>query len=500
MLKSITLLAIVLICFQYVVATSVFEPEIRSNSSVSLLIESNPYDPLPEMEPGLSTPFDNVQIFKSALIEAFLPGTPRHRIFSYAHETSHVQFRSEINALAGYEYTHDEDFSYGYLYKGMRLNAQFNNQWSMKSIWHSGAFFGDSYYSLAHSPLVNGFYKRNNDKIWIDNLAADISYRGEQFFFSLGRDKFQIGNSISGSIILSDVANEYGFILGEGSFGDFRLSVLYGNLISDAPLSLYEDELASSKHYPEKHLALHNISYKPRDQVELFFGEAVIYGDRGLDVNYLLPHAFWRVTEHNLQDRDNILIFGGANLKPVQNLTLYTNAIIDEMRYKEIFGSWWGNKYAIQTGAYYQVPGRDKPGFGFEITAVRPWIYTHFLPWTRYSHDGKALGYPKGSNLIDYTAELNYPLPFKSALNSKISYTRQGSEGNIFSLNYIEEIPDIDNYQVQWLQGNISDTFEIKNMLKSNFFAHHRLMLGHSASYDRKNWQHQLYAGWQLVY
>ncbi len=493
------LLAVMLGC-GYLSGRSVFEPEITSKNSISLLIESEPYDPLPTMDAGLTTAFDDLGTFRSAFIEAFLPGVPEHRIFTYRHDTPQVKFRSEINALAGYEYTHDEDFAYGYLYKGMRLNARINRNWGMRSIWYSGAFFGDSEYSVANSPLVDSFYKRNNDKIWIDNLAADIFYRNSSFYFALGRDKFQIGNSISGSIILSDRLNEYGFLLAEGSFGRFQLSLLHGTLISDAPLSIYNDAQANAKHYPEKYLALHQISYKAGDKIELFFGESLIYGDRGMDVNYLLPHAFWRVTEHNLQDRDNILIYGGANFKPGPQWTVYTNAIIDEMRYRELFGNWWGNKYAIQSGVSYQVPGARKPRVSLEFTAVRPWIYTHFLPWARYSHDKEALGYPKGSNLINYCAELDYPLPLMTVLNANISYTRQGSIGNSFTLNYIDEIPDIDNYQTKWLQGDIEDKLELTTTLKSSLFAHHKLMLGHSAVFDRENWKHQIYAGWQLTY
>ncbi len=504
--KSVTLFVLVFVASSFSLLyadgkSSIFHPEVYSSYSPSFLIEPQPYDPLPEMDDGLSTPFESLDVFYSAVYDAFRLKPQRQRIFTYGYKTNGLDFRSEINALAGYEYTHDPDFAYGFLYKGMRLNASVNENWSMRSIWYSGAFFGDSEEAVYSSPLVDSYYKTNSDKIWVDNLSGDISYKNDNFYLSLGRDKFQIGNSISGSIILSKAANEYGFFLAEASLGAFQISLLHATLISDKPIAVYNDNsLANSRHYPDKYLALHQISYSWRDRLQLFFGESVIYGDRGMDVNYLLPQAFWRVTEHNLRDRDNILIYAGGSFKAHQKVMLYAQAIIDEMRYAEVFGNWWGNKYAFQSGIQLGEPNAMKPKLTLEFTAVRPWIYAHYLPYSPYSHDGKPLGHPKGANLLDYSLELDYPLPLYSSFNFHTSYTRQGSFGNHFSLNYHEEIDDIDNATADWLEGDISDTLAIQTMLKTAVFAHHKLMIGHKALFDRDTWTHQIYAGWQLIY
>ncbi len=501
---NLIVLSLVFCCISMLYAnspSSIFHPEVHSSNSPSFLIEQQPYDPLPEIDDGLSTPFESLDIFYSALYDAFRLQPKRHSIFTYGFRANGIDFRTEINALAGYEYTHDEDFTYGYLYKGMRLNASINDHWRMRSIWYSGAFFGDSDQSVHSSPLVDSYYKTDSDKIWVDNLSGDISYKNDNFYLSLGRDKFQIGNSISGSIILSDTANEYGYFLAEASLGAFQLSLLHATLISDSPIPVYNDNnLANTRHYPDKYLALHQISYSWRDRLKLFFGESVIYGDRGMDVNYLLPQAFWRVTEHNLRDRDNILIYAGGSLRAHQKIKLYTQVIIDELRYAEVFGNWWGNKYAFQSGIQLGEPNAMKPRLTLEFTAVRPWIYAHYLPYSPYSHDGKPLGYPKGSNLLDYSIEFDYPLPMYSSLNCHASYTRQGSFGNHFSLNYHEEIADIDHTTADWLEGDISDTLAIQTMLKTSVFAHHKLMVGHKSTFDRTSWKHQIYAGWQLIY
>lgn len=482
-------------------SASVFFPQVQSENSISLLLDGDEYDPLPEANLGLNTPFDSWAIFRDGLVDAFRISPAQQRIFSYRYQDQKLHFQSEINALAGYEYSDLADASFGYIYKGMRIKASINENWGMKSIWYSGAFYGDHREAAELSPLVDSFYKTSPNAIWVDNLSGDIWYRNPNFYFSLGRDNFQIGNSISGSIILNDRVNEYGYFLGEGSFGRFRLSLLHASLVADDTLHIYHDNIqANSKHYPDKYLALHQISYGIKDRFELFFGETLIYGDRGIDVNYLLPHAFWRATEHNLRDRDNIMIYGGTNFYPVDNILIYAHAMIDEMRYAKLFSDWWGNKYAVQSGISYLSPQSGKALLTLEFTAVRPWIYTHFLPWASYSHDQKALGYPMGSNLINYSAELHYPLPLSTTVNINTSYTRQGSIGNSFELNYLEEISDVDNTNTKWLQGEIEDRFRIQTSIKSSIFAHHNLLLGYGLEYDRDEWDSSIYAGWQLVY
>jgi hypothetical protein len=68
-----------------------------------------------------------------------------------------------------------------------------------------------------------------------------------------------------------------------------------------------------------------------------------------------LSAAQYLLEDHrnNLQDRDNVLIFGGFDLKPSRRMTFYTQALIDELKYKELFSSWWGKN--MQCKAEYRI-------------------------------------------------------------------------------------------------------------------------------------------------
>jgi hypothetical protein len=454
----------------------------------------------PWFKPGLSHPFQSIDTLATSLVHVLDFSPPIAAICAYTNTTDNVDFAGEINFLAGYDHAVFEDDSYGFWYKGMRLGATINEDFGINTTWWNGVFLGDPDAIIADSPLIDGWVNKVNDKVRLDNLSADLFYHRPSYTFALGRGRFQVGNSISGSIILNDRVNDYGYFIAEGRFGNLQLSMLQGQLMATEPLPLYDDEAypeLNKKNYPEKYIALHRVAYTIDQRLELSFGETVVYGNRAPDPNYLLPQGFWRVAEHNLRDRDNVMIFGGVEYRTRQRgFTCYTNALIDEMRYGEIFGNWWGNKYALQTGMQFATGGTTAC---LEFTAVRPWTYTHYLPYGNYTHDGRPLGHPQGSNLLNYSLELSQKLHHGISFVSNTSYLRQGATGNSPDLNYIELIEDIDHTTADWLQGGITNTWEQNTSLQIDLFAYHRLRISHRASHI-DSWKHSIQLGWQFIY
>jgi hypothetical protein len=191
------------------------------------------------------------------------------------------------------------------------LNALFNDNVSLNTGW----WIVNSLVIrlLRQGPLIDSWSSTHSERISLDNATADLNYRDRILSVSLGRGKYTIGNNISGSIILSDKVNDYGYLLAEARLGEFRISLLNATLQADSTYSIYDNAALNAKNYPDKYLALHQISYLPGDRLDIYAGETVVYGNRNWDLNYLLPAAFWRAIEHNLRDRDNVLIYAGAS-------------------------------------------------------------------------------------------------------------------------------------------------------------------------------------------
>nr|MDK2850839.1 hypothetical protein [Candidatus Cloacimonadota bacterium] len=473
---------------------STFHSEIHSRVLHSLL---NSPDYLYEhkflnKDDGLHHPFESYTKVARALEEAFLPGEPQNNLLSYQHDL----FTADFNFLAGYETSLNDPGNYGYPYKGWRINARYSDYLHLNTYWYNGAFYGDLD-AAEEDPLIDGYYKRFDNHIQLDNLSGEFGFYKDQYNLALGRGRFQIGNSISGSIILNDEVNDYAYLKAEASIGIFRFSFLHGSLMADSTYAIHDNAYVDSNYYPEKYIALHQISFNPWKDTEIFAGETVIYGNRGIDLNYLLPNSFWRAVEHDLWDRDNMMIYGGINQRLRGDALVYAQMVLDEFSYSKFFTSWWGNKYALQSGISLPL---GKSTLGFEATAVRPYTYAHFTNHTMYSHNRKSLGYPQGSNVLDLSFEANIPIAPFLHLDSQISWRKRGSKGNSWQDNYHDIFGgQIDEASAYWFEGEKSHEYQIRSSLLFSLMAHHDILLAHD-SLKTDSWSHRIIAAWQFKY
>jgi hypothetical protein len=471
---------------------SAFENELYSRVQSSLL-SANPalyeHDYLC-LDEGLSHPFESIRTFRNSLKDALLPGTPKRNLISYRHPP----LTADFNIIAGYEADFTESGDYGFLYKGWRLTAKAGKHLRMNTLWYNGAFYQDLD-AAENDALIDGYCKPFEDHIQLDNLHGSIGFFHDYGTLALGRGRFQIGNTISGSIVLNDQVNDYGYLLAEGQIGAFRLSMLHGSLMADSTYSIYDNDYVNNRHYPQKYIALHQLSFDPGPVTELFVGESIIYGNRSMDLNYLLPNSFWRAVEHDLWDRDNVMIYAGFNHNLPGGTLIYTQFALDEFSYGKFFSSWWGNKYAIQSGI--SIP-TSFARLSLEATAVRPYTYAHFTNHTMYSHDQRCLGYPQGSNVLDLSFEANIPWQDYLQLDTQLSYRKRGSVGASWQENYHDTFAgQIDDATAEWFEGETSDEYQIQSSLSIPILAHHSFLLGHD-SLKTQDWQHQLFVAWQF--
>jgi len=473
---------------------SAFLPGIDSRLSTGFLQEPDAYaadNPLP-LPADLPLTQGKLKVFRRALA-------------TYTYRDSALAFASEMNVFTGYEQMLAEDDNYGFQYTGLRFRGRLNRNFSMQCRFWSGEFFGDLD-AAAGSELIDSWYKTQESILILDNLSADMTWRSRKLGLSLGRGKFQVGNSISGSIILSDQVNDYGYLLAEGKLGKFSISLLHGSLVPDSTSVETGFPSFDTHNYPDKYVALHQLSYSPTDRLTLFGGETIVYGNRSLDVNYLLPVAFWRITEHNLRDRDDVLIYVGSTFETTRNTTLYFQIALDEMSPERFFSNWWGNKYALQGGLSKGFrlldPSLAEPArLTFEATAVRPWTYTHYMNTSMYSHDGRTLGYTKGSNLLDLSTELNLPLPLRLSFDAGFSFCRQGSYGSDWRESYLNAYAGqaSTDATADWFQGDITNTFSFLGAISYQPFDCLRIK-GGLKSTKIEDWKHELSLSFQFSY
>jgi hypothetical protein len=422
------------------------------------------------------------------------------RSSSMSFHPNNIPLRSllRFSLHTGSDFAVKGDNNYYFVFYGTKLSGYINRRLFFYGYWWAGHFAGDTDYADSTSALIDSWTQSSsdNDQIHLDNITGKITYIGKGNFWSasIGRGKYEIGSNIGGSIILNNDCNDYGYFSNKFIFKELYISFLHATLIPDST-SYLED-----KKYTDKFLVIHKIGWTPNNKFELFLGEEVIYGNRNIEVSYLLPITFWRATEHNIADRDNVLIFAGMNWKPINNNLIYSNFILDELRKSEIFGDWWGNKYALQMGNSYTFDQQRNLKLSLEFTAIRPWLYTHYILHNKFSHDRIGLGFPEGSNLIQFATEFNIDLRQNLNFNLHSAFTRQGSVGNSFSINYESRDKSKDN-DTHWLEGEITNKLSLCPVITWQPLAHHHLKIGLSSTQtEEEDMENEIFISYQAIY
>lgn len=467
-MKNKLLIMLIVILAQSLFAIS-FEKNVISSEKSKVLIGSNVYpDSLHKITGDNYFSLQSLNNVKSYLKESL--GKNHSINFINFRDPKH-NFNFRGNILGGFDYVSGKkDSSYYYVYKGFRFYGNYQKHLTFYANWWAGHISGNKDYALNNAELLNGFYKYTpsvDSNIYVDRIQGFLKYHTKIANLELGRGKFNIGENIGGSVILSNNTNDYGYFSTTFNYNNWRLSLLHCELIADSVDTNYY-----YKTYENKFLALHMLEWQ-NETNHIFAGEEIVYGNRSPEINYFLPHIFWRNLEHNLNDRDNVMIFLGGEKILFSNAKIYFNLNLDELRKSEIFSNWWGNKYAFQFGLKYFLNKKEKNSLTFQFTAVRPWVYTHKDLIDKFSNDGVGLGFTDGSNLIQYSFLFKQKI-FSGRFRLFSKYTRQGSLGNDFSINYESRPKNTAN----WLEGKITDTFHIDSSYLFHINKHHSLKIG----------------------
>jgi hypothetical protein len=452
--------------------------------------------------------------FKRFNISLWSPYTDTNCIFRYRYKNQGLDFYNRSNFLMGYDGTFSPGKQYNLFYIGFNQQAWLNRRWSFHSQFTYNSLRGDSLKILS-SPFLDSHWKYYGRHFEFGNVTAGINYEDNIIKASLGRGRLNMGNSITGSILLSDRVNDYGYLSADFQVGNFIISLMNAQLVADSTLTAYGNPGLDNRNYPEKYFVAHQFTWLPVHQFALYAGETLVYGNSSLNLNYLLPQAYFRVMADSDHDRDNATMYAGFEWTLKEKWLFYFTYMMDEFRPERLLKEWWGNKYAFQGGLSYKLPLEfvpDKPlRLTAEMTAIRPWTYTHDLMYDKYSHDNRCLGFPYGANLLHYATRLDIQLPMDCNFSGYLSYMRQGtgpatgpeSVGDNFLTNtsFIDEQFDSYYYPASWLQGDIVNTIRIENSIRIGIIKHHRLFLSQmSEKKSGVKWSNQVVFGWQLVY
>lgn len=216
-------------------------------------------------------------------------------------------------------------------------------------------------------------------------VEPQLRYHGESWRVGLERGRVRWGPGRANAMLLLDASPPLDALRLQLGRGPVRFASLVGQL---RPAELEPTDPPMS----ERYLAAHRLEFAIGSRLHLAVSEAIIWGDRGLDLSYVNPLAVFFVTQANNGDMDNALVSVDGSVRIAPGLELHGECVVDDLNLRRGLQH-FGNKLGVLAGCVWLEPfgARD-----WDVLAEWSWAsqftYTHHFPINRYEHYGVSVG------------------------------------------------------------------------------------------------------------
>lgn len=336
------------------------------------------------------------------------------------------------------------------------------------------------------------------------NYGADFSeFRGGikayTWWGSIGflKDNLVWGDTYKSSNIISDQAPSFPMIsLNLTPCKWFEFNYIHGYLISnviDSSFYYVEEDYStdeSKKHYRpmNKFIAANMFTFTPIKNLNLSFGNSIIYAEESAKAIYFIPFAFFKSLDHLLTkglqiENQNSQMFLNISSRNIKHLHLYASLFVDEFKLSRLESdNPESNLISYKAGFNLSNWPIKNVSVGFEYTRSNILTYKHSIQSLTWASNSYNLGHYAGDNAQEFYLHMHYK-PIKS-LKLDLSYTNV-QKGKNYS--YIrDDASDIISQEVlediSW-QNNVvafKATYEIWN----NAYAVLALEYNHAQGYE----------------
>lgn len=350
---------------------------------------------------------------------------------------------------------------------GGNVSGSFYKNFGFEFFGSNGTYFGDKSASVFEKELEYNFkINELKEPKFFDRYYGYFSYENSNVQLKIGSDRITIGYG-ENKLILGDNSPAFNYLSLNLNFSFINFSYFHGWILGDR-MNTSDSIRGYSQNISAKYVVNHRLSFEPFKFFRFGIGEMVIYGNRGVELAYLIPINFFKSAEHSLQDRDNTFLYFDFYAIPFKSFEIYGTILFDDIDFSN-FGNLYFTKYGYSFGISNYGLLNDLPvKIGVEYTRLNPYLYTHRLPNNNYSNDT----YPLASELQPNSDELLFKLKLFPSPKYNLKLTiglRQHGE-NYFEnnqlinvggdLNFGYRSSDSDN--PKFLDGNIVRSLTIK--------------------------------------
>lgn len=277
-----------------------------------------------------------------------------------------------------------------------------------------------------------GPYKDDTTGGDYSEMRGGITYSWKWGSIGLIKDHFVWGSNYNGSNILSGRTPSFAHIkLYLKPVRWFEFNYVHGWLVSGVVDSNRTYNYGSNNRevFHNKYLAANLFTIIPWKNLNVSFGNSIVYSDIGVHPAYLIPFLFYKSVDHTLNDMysggetgQNAQMFFDISSRQIKNLHLYLSVFIDEIYLSNMFdkeksSNWISSKFGFRLSNF---PVQNIT-FTTEYTRTNPITYKHFVTTTTFESNSYNLGH----YLRDNAQEIYFSIGAKPirGLHVNLSYT-----------------------------------------------------------------------------
>jgi len=316
---------------------------------------------------------------------------------------------------------------------------------------------------LARPTYLNDYsgyeYKESSAGGDFSDSRGGIKYSWKWGSVGLVKDNVIWGDNYHGSNILSGRSPSFPMLtLHLKPVKWFEMQYFHGWLVSNIldSTKYYVDNMGSKNYrMSNKFIAANMFTFTPLRNLNISFGNSIIYAEENVQPAYFIPVAFYKSMDHTLTkglgiENQNSQIFMNISSRNIRHLHLFTSIYADEISWNRFLpGSKEKNPLSIKIGANLSNLPVDNLSLIGEYTYTNIINYKHSIPALTWASNG----YNLGSYLGDNSQEIYIALRYKPirGLDLNLSYM-DAKHGN----EYIYDRHAIDNIITQPSLGEIT--------------------------------------------
>ncbi len=307
-----------------------------------------------------------------------------------------------IDPIVAWQGIYDEDYGDDPLLRsviGADVTAMLGDHWSSGVRFTDTAEYNQDENAGAYSP--NAGYVASvspaGGSASFDETLAYLEFYSEFVDLGIGRDRMSRGPSLDQGLVISGNAPAYLYLQLRARIRPWITFDYFHARLDPAPVpeEIYYTSLSGKqrKVVNQKWLAAHRLEITPTSWLQLGFTETVIYAERDAEIGYMIPlNLFWSENHH--QDRDDNIAWGiDLRVRTPGGISIFSELLLDETSLSGLVSDDLHNRTAYTLGMDIIEPlGLRGSILQLHLTAIRPYVYSHWFAVSVYAHNGTALG------------------------------------------------------------------------------------------------------------